>query len=96
MSGLPARSLAAGINTINGLVILGEAGLAAFYQNNVAGGGGFVIAAADFAAFGAAVATKLEAEITDTNPVPLPAAAWFLLAAVGGLFGYGRVKRTAA
>ena len=89
-------ALAAGIDTINGLVILGEPGLLSFYTNNVIGGtGAFVLTAASFDDFASAIDTKLMAEITDTSPVPLPAAAWFLLVAVGGLFGYGRVKRAA-
>lgn len=64
-----AAAHAAGI-TINGLAILGEAGLQTFYQDNiVTPGGGFLVAAASFADFSRAVQTKIGREITD---VPEP------------------------
>lgn len=34
-------------------------------------------------------------KVTDVQPVPLPAAAWLLLAGVGSLFGLGRLRRAA-
>lgn len=80
-------ALAAGVSRINGLPILGgDAGLFEFYQMNVQGGpGSFTLAAAGFADFGAAVAQKLAHEITGTNPIPLPAPAFLLLAGLLGL-----------
>jgi hypothetical protein len=59
-------ALAAGVDTINGLPILGETGLLAYYQNNVQGGGGFTLAAGSFADFAAAIESKLIAEIRGT------------------------------
>ncbi len=81
---LAARNaaLAAGI-TINGLPILGEAGLLGWYQTYVQGGAGsFTIAAADFASFAAAVEAKLVAEITG---VPEPATLALFGLALAGL-----------
>ncbi len=76
------NALAAGIDTINGLPILGEAGLLAFYQNNIQGGAGsFTTAAANFAAFATAIENKLVTEINNT--VPEPASIVFLLSAMG-------------
>jgi hypothetical protein len=56
-------ALAAGVDTINGLPILGEGGLLAYYQTNVQSAGGFTLPAANFAAFAAAIEDKLIAEI---------------------------------
>lgn len=64
------NALNVGVDTINGLAILGEAGLQAFYQNNIVGGGGFLVLADDFADFGAAIQDKLIREISN---VPEPA-----------------------
>lgn len=71
-------ALAAGIDTINGLVILGETGLTAHYTANVIGGTNadgnpaFVRAANGFAAFSTAIEDKLVAEIAQAA-VPEPA-----------------------
>jgi len=81
-------ALAAGVDTVNGIIILGEGGLLAYYTNNVMGGAnGFISVAADFDAFGAAVEAKL---IKEVQNVPGPAS----LALVGlGLLVAGAVRR---
>jgi len=93
---LTARNaaLAAGIDAINGLPILGEAGLLAFYQNNIQGGSGsFTLAAANFQSFNAAVENKLFREISVSNPIPEPATlAVFGGIALAGALGYRRRK----
>jgi Protein of unknown function (DUF1194) len=58
--------------TINGLPILGESGLQAFYQNNIVTSNGFLIAANDFSDFDAAVRLKIGREVGGT-PIPTPA-----------------------
>ena len=85
-------ALAAGVSAINGLPILGEAGVQAFYENNIRGGAGsFVIAASDFATFGGAIQTKLTREIR--NDVPEPAT----IAVLGsGLLGLAGLRRRRA
>lgn len=81
-------AVAAGI-TINGLPILGEAGLAAWYAANIVSVGGFQVNAVDFAAFTNAVKTKIGREITQT-PEPGTLALFSL-----GLLGIGLMRRKA-
>jgi hypothetical protein len=72
---LAARNaaLASGVDTINGIVILGEGGLQTFYQNNVVGGtNGFLEVADNFVDFSAAIDRKLIREIRDPGAVPEP------------------------
>lgn len=81
-------ALAAGIDAINGVVILGEGGLLAFYQNNIQGGvGSFVLTANTFGDFATAIENKLVAEITGV-PVPVPASI--------ALFGFALLAMGAA
>lgn len=63
-------ALAAGVNSVNGIIILGESGLADFYSNNVVGGPGHFLRTATIGTFGDAIADKLELEIGSAVPEP--------------------------
>ena len=81
-------ALAGGVDAINGLAIGGQ-GIEDWYLANIVGGaGGFVIGAATFEDFAAAIQTKLGREIIGTE-VPVPGA--FLLMLTGIAF-LGRRK----
>jgi len=80
------NALAAGIDTINGLAILGEAGLQSWYNTNVKGGvNAFVEPAVNFDAFALSLRNKLVWEITG---VPEPATVM--------IFGFGLAGLVAA
>lgn len=90
LTGRRDAAAAAGI-TINGLPILTDvATLGTYYDANVVTADGFVLPATDFSTFGAAVALKIESEISGENPIPEPAT---LLAFGAGLLGLGLVRR---
>lgn len=76
-------ALTAGIDTINGLAILGEVGLEAWYNANIKGGvNSFVEPATDFNAFALSLRNKMTWEILG---VPEPATIAVLTASLLGL-----------
>lgn len=91
LSGAAGRdaALLAGVDTINGIYIEGESGLASYYENFVKGGtGGFTISASNFAEFGTAIERKLVREIGNTVPEP-----GSIALAGAALLGMGAARR---
>jgi len=96
------NALANGVTTINGLPILGETGLQAWYAANVIGGkGAFVEPAKGFEDFDQAIAIKLERELAidppdDGEAVPEPSTmAGLLLVSTLGTWAKRRHSRKA-
>lgn len=85
-------ALAAGVDAINGLVI-GQSSVVNFYVNNIQGGAGsFVLAANSFEDFATTIEQKLRTEIiVDPQPTPEPATLIGLLGL--GAFGVTKLKR---
>jgi hypothetical protein len=82
-------ALRAGVDTINGIYIAGDVGLAAYYNNNVKGGiNSFTVDASTFAEFGTAVERKLVREIGNTVPEP-----GSIALAGAALLGMGAARR---
>jgi hypothetical protein len=82
-------ALAAGITTINGIIILGASGLQTFYENNVIGGtNAFLLTANNFSDFSDGIRRKLEREIAG---VPEPTT--LTLLGVGALGLVGLLRR---
>jgi hypothetical protein len=78
-------ALAAGIDTINGIVIGGSTGVEDFYNDSIkAGDGAFVIAVDSFDDFNDAILQKLTREITQ-DPDPIPEPTTMLTFAVGAV-----------
>lgn len=87
-------ALLAGVDTINGIAILGEAGLATYYNTFVKGGtNGFVSIANNFGSFGTAIQAKLIREVSD---VPEPTTVALFGLGLAGLFVCGQRRRKAS
>ncbi|MDX1982911.1 MAG: DUF1194 domain-containing protein [Bryobacteraceae bacterium] len=84
-----AAALAGGIR-VNGLVVLGEAGVQDFYQNSiVTPGGGFLIVADGFDDLEVALNRKLQFEIPGQSPeVPEPGTGLLAIAGLGILLAF--------
>jgi hypothetical protein len=87
-------AVAAGVDQINGLAILGEAGLLAWYIANIqAGAGSFVNSVAGFADFQTAITEKLVFEITNNTVVPVPGALPLLASGLLALGAFSRRRK---
>jgi hypothetical protein len=87
-------ALAAGVDTINGIVILGEGGLQTFYQDNVVGGANAFLEVADsFGDFAAAIDRKLVREISN---VAVPEPSTYGLMGAAALLGMIALRRRKA
>lgn len=76
----------AGVDQVNGVVILGEAGLEAWYNANIKSAGGFVLTASDFNDFSQAIERKIVAEVSNEAPgAPLPGIAVAGMSLMSGL-----------
>ncbi|MCS6814093.1 MAG: DUF1194 domain-containing protein [Cyanobacteria bacterium] len=96
------NALAAGVDTINGLPILGEFGLQSWYERNIIGGtNAFVLPANGFEDFGRAIEQKLVLELSRPekpgldNPgaIPEPTTIVGMVLAGGGLVMLKRRKQ---
>jgi hypothetical protein len=77
------NALLSGVDAINGLPIIGEAGLVAWYTANIMGGtGSFIIPAAGFGDFAQAIEDKLVKEVVG---VPEPASMLLFGAGLAGM-----------
>ena len=85
---------AAGI-TVNGIAIGSEV-LFNYYRDNVVTADGFVLRSEGFDTFDTGIRRKLLAEITDTNPVPVPAPILLMGTAIAGFMGAKRRKAAKA
>ena len=84
--------MAAGYDTINGLVVSTNPSVEQYYNDNVKGGvNAFVEAVAGFDDFENAIIAKLEKEIV----IPIPGAVWLFGTGLVALFGFARRNRTA-
>ncbi|GIT85131.1 DUF1194 domain-containing protein [Roseobacter sp. OBYS 0001] len=86
-----------GIDAVNGVTIGSSSSLPTYFADNVqCGTDSFTLAAIDFNTFENVVTTKLRAEITGVNPVPVPASALLLLTGIGGVAALKRRKKKSA